>query len=96
MKTTLTRTLIAGVLTASFVIISCQKSKISDLSASKSENTEITGASPTSVLLENGSLLIGGVTLTAPQEVNVDESFSIIAAINYAGESHLNVVHFSW
>ena len=82
MKTTLTRTLIAGVLTATLVIISCQKSKISDFPASKSESTEFTGASTSSVLLENGSRLMGGVTLTAPQQVNVNESFNITAAIN--------------
>ena len=82
MKTTLTRTLIAGVLTASFVIISCQKSKISDLPASKSESTEITEAYTPGVLLENGSILTGGVTLTAPQQVNVNESFDIDATID--------------
>ena len=82
MKTTLTRTLIAGVLTASFVIIACQKSKISDLSASKSENTEVTGAYTPGVLLENGSILTGGVTLTVPQQVNVNQSFNINAAID--------------
>ncbi len=82
MKTTLTRTLIAGVLTASFVIIACQKSKTSDLPASRSENTEVTGAYTPGVLLENGSILTGGVTLTAPQQVNVNESFDIDATID--------------
>ena len=82
MKTTLTRTLIAGVLTASFVIISCQKSKISDLPASKSESTEVTEAYTPGVLLENGSILTGGVTLTAPQQVNINESFDIDATID--------------
>jgi hypothetical protein len=82
MKTTLTRTLIAGVLTATLIIISCQKSKISDLSASKSENTEVTGAYTPGVLLENGSILTGGVTLTVPQQVNVNQSFNINAAID--------------
>src|SRR6188508_2877596 len=84
MKTTLTRTLIAGVLTASFVIIACQKSKISDFPASKSnsESTEVTGAYTAGVLLENGSVLTGGVTLTAPQQVSVNESFDIEATID--------------
>ena len=82
MKTTLTRTLIAGVLTASFVIISCQKSKISDFPVSRSESSETTNAYKPGVLLENGSILSGGITLTAPQEVNVDESFEITAAID--------------
>jgi len=83
MKTTLTRTLIAGVLTATFVIISCQKSKISDFPASKSVSTEeVTGAYTPGTLLENGSVLSGGVTLTAPQEVNVNETFDITAAID--------------
>ena len=83
MKTTLTRTLIAGVLTATFVIISCQKSKISDFPASKSVSTEeVTGAHTPGTLLENGSVLSGGVTLTAPQEVNVNETFDITAAID--------------
>jgi len=82
MKTTLTRTLIAGVLTASFVIISCQKSKISDLPSSKSGNTEVTETYTPGVLLENGSILTGGVTLTAPQQVNVNESFDIDATID--------------
>ena len=82
MKTTLTRTLIAGVLTASFVIISCQKSKISDLPSSKSESTEVTETYTPGVLLENGSILTGGVTLTAPQQVNVNESFDIDATID--------------
>ena len=81
MKTTLTRALIAGVLTASFVIISCQKSKISDFPASRSESTEITEAYTPGLLLENGSILSGGVTLTAPQQVNVNESFDIDAEI---------------
>jgi hypothetical protein len=82
MKTTLTRTLIAGVLVASFVIIACQKSKISDFQVSKSESTETTNAYKPGVLLENGSILTGGVTLTAPQQVNVNESFDIDAAID--------------
>jgi hypothetical protein len=82
MKTTLTRTLIAGVLTASFVIIACQKSKISDSSVSRSESTEVTSAYTPGVLLENGSILTGGVTLTAPQQVNVNESFDINAEID--------------
>jgi len=82
MKTTLTRTLIAGVLTASFVIIACQKSKVPDLPASKSESTEITKAPTTNVVLENSSLLTDEVTLTAPEQVNVNESFNITAAID--------------
>ena len=82
MKTTLTRTLIAGVLTASFVIIACQKSKVPDLPASKSESTEISKAPTSNVVLENSSLLTDEVTLTAPEQVNVNESFNISAAIN--------------
>jgi len=82
MKTTLTRTLIAGVLTASFVIIACQKSKVPDLPASKSESTEISKAPTSNVVLENSSLLTDEVTLTAPEQVNVNESFNITAAID--------------
>jgi hypothetical protein len=82
MKTTLTRTLIAGVLVASFVIIACQKSKISDFPVSKSESTETTNAYKPGILLENGSILTGGVTLTALQQVNVNQSFNITAAVD--------------
>src|SRR5436190_2244988 len=82
MKTTRILALLLFVSISVFVIISCQKSKISDLSASKSESTEVTGAYTAAVLLENGSVLTGGVTLTAPQQVNVNESFDITAAID--------------
>jgi hypothetical protein len=82
MKTTRILAFLLFVSISIFVIISCQKSKISDLSASKSESTEVTSAYMPGVLLENGSILSGGVTLTTPQEVNVNQSFNITAAID--------------
>ena len=83
MKTTRTLALFMFMgLLATFVIISCKKSKDLDLSASRlSENAEVTSAYKPGVLLENGSILSGGVTLTAPTQVDVDESFDITASV---------------
>jgi hypothetical protein len=81
MKTTLTLALLMGLI-ATFVIVSCKKSKDLDLSASRQpENAEVTSVYKPGVLLENGSILTGGVTLTAPTQVNVNESFDITASI---------------
>jgi hypothetical protein len=81
MKTALTRALFAGL--ATFVIISCRKSDVPDQSQSRVESTEATVASPPAIRLENGSLLgSSGVTITAPEQVNVDETFDIIAAVS--------------
>jgi len=54
----------------------CQKSQI-DKSA---DNKEI--IYQTAVRLNNSSLIAGGVTLTAPTTVNVNETFNIIAEVN--------------
>lgn len=81
MKTTRTLALLMGLM-ATFVIVSCKKSKDADLPASRqAENAEVTSVYKSGVLLENGSILSGGVTLTAPTQVNVDESFDITASI---------------
>lgn len=81
MKTKFTLALLLGLI-STIVIVSCKKSTDLDLSASRqSENTEVPSAYVQGVLLENGSLLCGGVTLTAPTQVDVDESFDITASI---------------
>jgi hypothetical protein len=68
---------------ATFVIISCQKTEVSDQSSNSTlKSTEITGAYTPGVLLENGSILSGGVTLTAPAQVNTNQSFNITAAVD--------------
>ena len=81
MKTTRTLCLLMGLI-AIFVIVSCQKSKVPDLSETKLENSEAAITYQSAVRLANGSVLSGGVTLTAPQQVNVNETFSITAEIN--------------
>lgn len=69
-------------LISTIVIVSCKKSKDLDLSASRQpENTEVASVYTQGVLLENGSLLCGGVTLTAPTQVGVNQSFDITASI---------------
>ena len=69
-------------LIATFVIVSCKKSKDADLPASRQPGTaEVTSVYKPGVLLENGSILTGGVTLTAPTQVKVNESFDITASI---------------
>ena len=79
MKTACTLAVSAAILT--FVIISCQKSDV-ERSTSKTEDTEVTVNSQPAVRLENGSLLSSsGVTITAPEQVNVDETLNITAAI---------------
>ena len=82
MKTRLILALLIGLI-STIVIVSCKKSKDLDLSASRQpENTEVTNVYTQGVLLENGSLLCGGVTLTAPTQVDVDESFDITASVD--------------
>lgn len=69
-------------LISTIVIVSCKKSKDLDLAASRQpENTEVPNAYVQGVLLENGSILCGGVTLTAPTQVDVNESFDITASV---------------
>lgn len=80
MKSARTLALFVGI--ATIVIISCQKSNVPDLAASKTESVDASVVYQPSMRLENGSLLSGGVTLTAPQQVNVGETFNIIAAIS--------------
>ena len=82
MKTTRILALFLFVSISVFVIISCQKSKIPDFSTTKSESTEISKAPTSNVVLESSSLLTDGVTLTAPEQVNVNESFNITAEID--------------
>ena len=82
MKTRLTLALLIGLI-STIVIVSCKKSKDLDLAASRQpDNTEAPSAYVQGVLLENGSLLCGGVTLTAPTQVAVNESFDINASVD--------------
>ena len=81
MKTTRTLTLI-GLFLSFVVIISCKKSQDEELSAVRqTENAEVTSAYKPGVLLENGSILSGGVTLTAPTQININQSFDITATV---------------
>jgi hypothetical protein len=81
MKTRLILALLLGLI-STIVIVSCKKSKDLDLSASRQpENAEVPSVYTQGVLLENGSLLCGGVTLTAPTQVDVNQSFDITASI---------------
>lgn len=81
MKTRFTLALLMGLVSA-IVIVSCKKSQDLELSASRQpENTEFTSVYTQGVFLENGSILSGGVTLTAPTQVDVNESFDITASI---------------
>ncbi|HEX6845424.1 MAG TPA: hypothetical protein VF144_00530 [Chitinophagaceae bacterium] len=83
MKTTRTLALVFGLLSIiTIVLISCQKSKVEDLPESSPESTEANVTYQTAVRLSNGSLLSGGVTITAPEQVDVDETFNITAAIS--------------
>src|SRR6187399_11120 len=82
MKTTRILALFLFVSISVFVIISCQKSKIPDFSTTKSESTESAKAPTSNVVLESNSLLADEVTLTAPEQVNVNESFNITAEID--------------
>jgi len=81
MKTIRITALLMGLI-ATIVIISCQKSDVSNRPASQPQDSEASIAYQPAVRLENGSLLSGGVTLTAPEQVNVGETFNITAAIN--------------
>jgi hypothetical protein len=81
MKTIRIHGLLLGLL-STLVIISCQKSTIPDLPGSQTGNSESSVSYQPAIRLENGSLLSGGVTLTAPQQVDVDEAFNITAAIS--------------
>jgi hypothetical protein len=81
MKTRFILALLLGLI-STIVIVSCKKSKDLDLSASRQpENAEVPSVYTQGVLLENGSLLCGGVTLTAPTQVDVNQSFDITASI---------------
>ena len=81
MKTRLTLALLIGLI-STIVLVSCKKSNDLDLAASRQpENTEVSGAYVQGVLLENGSILCGGVTLTAPTQVDVNASFDIDASV---------------
>lgn len=67
---------------STIVIVSCKKSQDVDLSASRQpSNAEAPTVYTEGVLLENGSILCGGVTLTAPTQVDVNELFDITASI---------------
>ena len=69
-------------LIATLVIVSCKKSDISNRSASQPADAEITVSNQSTVLLENGSRLTSsGVTITAPDQVKVGETFNITAEI---------------
>ena len=82
MKTFRFAALLMGLI-ATIVIISCQKSDVSNRSGSQPEGSAITVSTQSAVLLENGSRLTSsGVTITAPDQVNVDETFNITAAID--------------
>ena len=82
MKTTRTLTLI-GLFLSFVVIVSCKKSQDEEVSAARqTENAEATNAYRPGVLLENGSILSGGVTLTAPTQININQSFDITAVVD--------------
>lgn len=81
MRTTRTLALFIGLITT-FVIVSCKKSKDLNSSAStQADDAAITSVYKPGVLLQNGSILSGGVTLTAPTQVDVNQSFNIAASI---------------
>ena len=81
MKTTRTLTLI-GLFLSFVVMVSCKKSQDEELSAARqTENVEVTDTYTPGLLLENGSILSGGVTLTAPTQININQSFDITATV---------------
>jgi hypothetical protein len=81
MKTRFILALLMGLI-STIVLVSCKKSKDLELAASRQpDNTEVPSAYEQGVLLENGSILCGGVTLTAPTQVDVNESFDITASV---------------
>ena len=74
--------LLIGLITT-LVIVSCKKTDVSNRSESQPGGTEITASNQSTILLQNGSRLTSsGVTITAPDQVNVDETFNITAAVD--------------
>ena len=74
--------LLIGLITT-FVIVSCKKTDVSNRSGSQPEGVEITVSNQSTILLEDGShLTSSGVTITAPDQVNVGETFNITAAVD--------------
>ena len=79
MKQFRTRGIAASICLFVLVFSSCQKN---DLSNNKAAEADAPVVYQNAVQLENGSLVAGGVTLTAPATVNANETFNIIAEVS--------------
>jgi hypothetical protein len=73
-----------GVLALSLsLFISCEKSEVSNLSESSSQSVaREEGVYRMGVIMPNGTVQSGGVTLTAPTTVNINENFNILAEVS--------------
>jgi len=78
MKTNCTRGFIAAFFLSTLLIISCQKNEI----INTDNNNSQANVYQTARVLDNGSIVAGGVTLTFPSVVNINEVFPITAEIN--------------
>src|SRR5687767_6542146 len=78
MKTNCTRGFIAAFLLSTLLMFSCQKNEIT----SSDNNDSQAIAYQSARLLDNGSIVAGGVTLTYPAIVNINEVFPITAEIS--------------
>src|SRR5688572_25976491 len=78
MKTNLRFGLIAVFFLSTIFFFSCQKT--ADLKQ-KDISEDMKTVYTTGISLENGSVIAGGVTLTAPTTVNINDNFSIIAEV---------------
>ncbi len=79
MKTTRTLMHVTALFISAVLIFSCQKTEIENNDAVAAEAKAYYESA---VPQANGSIVAGGVTLTAPATVNVNESFNIIAQID--------------
>ena len=78
MKTQPCLRLIAALLLSSVLIYSCQKAELTKQEISNSEDNPVY---KTAIVLGEGRVAAGGVTLSAPEVVNVNENFNILAEI---------------
>jgi hypothetical protein len=73
-----------GALTLSLcLLISCEKSEVSSQAENRTQATSREeGVYRPGIIMPNGTVQSGGVTLTAPTTVNINENFNILAEVS--------------
>jgi len=79
MKTKLNFRLLAALILSSALIYSCQKLELIEQDTSKGDDNSVY---KTGILMESGRIAAGGVILSVPAVVNVNDNFDIVAEVS--------------